>query len=288
MARLAWAKERRIVAGGADRDADGRTLLVANTHCTSFPPTSASPRPSCCAPRGLQTRPPSRTSRRPRRRFQRHGRRARARSSTRPGRSGGSPRPARASTTSSSAVPPSTPLRAGRTSSDARGDVLLSDHAPVEVEIDVNWAEERARFPVCERYAYLNAGTFGPLARATLDAMATSARVGGRARPRRTAYFDEMLARRERVRALLAAQIGVAARARRADRLDHAGRARSSSLGLGLGPGDEVVTTDAEHFGLTGPLARRRRRAADRPVAGARADDIFDADPQRRSRRARG
>ena len=27
--------------------------------------------------------------------------------------------------------------------------------------------------------------------------------------------------------------------------------------GLGLGAGDEVVTTDAEHFGLTGPAARQ-------------------------------
>ena len=35
--------------------------------------------------------------------------------------------------------------------------------------------EARALFPVLERVAYLNAGTFGPLARATADAMAASA-----------------------------------------------------------------------------------------------------------------
>ena len=40
----------------------------------------------------------------------------------------------------------------------------------------MSWAEERARFPVLERFAYLNAGTFGPLSRATLDAMADAAR----------------------------------------------------------------------------------------------------------------
>jgi hypothetical protein len=34
----------------------------------------------------------------------------------------------------------------------------------------VSWPEVRARFPVLERLAYLNAGTFGPLSRATLDA----------------------------------------------------------------------------------------------------------------------
>ena len=34
----------------------------------------------------------------------------------------------------------------------------------------MSWPQARARFPVLERFAYLNAGTFGPLARATLDA----------------------------------------------------------------------------------------------------------------------
>ena len=34
----------------------------------------------------------------------------------------------------------------------------------------VDWSEVRARFPVFDRYAYLNAGTFGPLARATSEA----------------------------------------------------------------------------------------------------------------------
>ena len=36
----------------------------------------------------------------------------------------------------------------------------------------MTWPEARALFPVLDRYAYLNAGTFGPLSRATLDAMA--------------------------------------------------------------------------------------------------------------------
>jgi len=35
--RLAWAKERRIVQSVRLRAADGRTFLVANTHCTSHP-----------------------------------------------------------------------------------------------------------------------------------------------------------------------------------------------------------------------------------------------------------
>jgi endonuclease/exonuclease/phosphatase family metal-dependent hydrolase len=36
-ARLAWAKERRIVQAVRVADGDGRTFLIANTHCTSSP-----------------------------------------------------------------------------------------------------------------------------------------------------------------------------------------------------------------------------------------------------------
>jgi endonuclease/exonuclease/phosphatase family metal-dependent hydrolase len=37
-ARLAWARERRVVQALRLADAGGRTFLVANTHCTSFAP----------------------------------------------------------------------------------------------------------------------------------------------------------------------------------------------------------------------------------------------------------
>ena len=37
LARLAWRKERRIVQAARLQAQDGRTFLVANTHCTSFP-----------------------------------------------------------------------------------------------------------------------------------------------------------------------------------------------------------------------------------------------------------
>jgi len=36
----------------------------------------------------------------------------------------------------------------------------------------VTFEEARAAFPVLERYAYLNAGSVGPLSRATYEAMA--------------------------------------------------------------------------------------------------------------------
>jgi endonuclease/exonuclease/phosphatase family metal-dependent hydrolase len=43
IARLAWAKERRVVQAVRLRHEDGRTYLVANTHCTSYPPDERLP-----------------------------------------------------------------------------------------------------------------------------------------------------------------------------------------------------------------------------------------------------
>jgi L-cysteine/cystine lyase len=141
--------------------------------------------------------------------------------------------------------------------------------------VSVDWPNARVRFPVLERYAYLNAGTFGPLARATTEA-AEHLRAwelehgrGGRA------YFDEMLATRARVRELLAAQIQVPA--------SNVALTESTTqgvhvvvLGLGLEPGEAVVTTDAEHFGLTGPLLAAGAELQIAKVRGAYAEDVFD------------
>ena len=111
----------------------------------------------------------------------------------------------------------------------------------------------RAAYPVLERYAYLNAGSTGPLARATVEAIEGGRRrdlAEGRGGPR---YFEEMLAARERVRAALAAEIGVSAGNVALTSSTTAG-CNIVLAGLGLGPEDEVVTTDAEHFGLLGAL----------------------------------
>jgi L-cysteine/cystine lyase len=140
----------------------------------------------------------------------------------------------------------------------------------------MSWDDARKRFPVLERSAYLNAGTFGPLARATVDAVAELAAWEtdhGRAG---RAYFEAMLDRRERVRALLAAQVGVAP--------DNVALTESTTqgvhvvvTGLGLGPGDEVVTTDHEHFGLMGPLAAAGVRLRVARLRDLPAADGFDA-----------
>ena len=139
----------------------------------------------------------------------------------------------------------------------------------------MNWAKERARFPVLERLAYLNAGTFGPLARTTLAAMAElRAWEGEHGRAGKT-YFEAMIERRERVRVLFATQVRASA--------DNLALTDSTTqgvhvvvTGLGLADGDEVVTTDAEHFGLTGPLLGSGARLRIARVRGARPADVFE------------
>jgi L-cysteine/cystine lyase len=117
----------------------------------------------------------------------------------------------------------------------------------------MTFEEARAQFPVLERYAFLNAGTNGPLARSTVDAFVEQARrdlgEGRSSKP----YFERMLELREEVRRGFADVLGV-------DPLhialvESTGRGCATVLaGLGLTGEDEVITTDQEHFGLTGPL----------------------------------
>ena len=113
--------------------------------------------------------------------------------------------------------------------------------------------EARAQFPVLERYAYLNAGTNGPLPRAAADAVrARLERDLDEGRSGR-AYIDGILELRERVRGGVAAVLGTTPDL--VALTDSTTRGCQIVLaGLGLGPDDEIVTTDQEHFGLTGAL----------------------------------
>ena len=136
----------------------------------------------------------------------------------------------------------------------------------------------RAELGVLDRLAYLNTGTFGPLPRRTLDAMAAADRLDYE-RGRTGAWYPaEILELRERLRAALAAVVVASRRRRVALTRSTTEGCAIVCAGLGLGPGDEVVTTDVEHFGLLGPLAAtgrdRPRREAPRPPArgGARRD----------------
>jgi L-cysteine/cystine lyase len=148
----------------------------------------------------------------------------------------------------------------------------------------VNFDEARAQFPVLERLAYLNAGSMGPIARRTTEAMAarlqadlTSGRGG---KP----YIDEIVALRGQARAALAGVIHV----------DPATVALTASTtegcnivlaGFELGPEDEVVTTDSEHFGLLGPLQAspaqvRVARIRDKPPEEALTAILAEVTPR--------
>jgi L-cysteine/cystine lyase len=113
--------------------------------------------------------------------------------------------------------------------------------------------EARAQFPVLERLAYLNAGTNGPLARATVDALVEQARrdlENGRSSKQ---YFERMLELRDVARQRFAELLGTDVE--RIALVESTTRGCATVLaGLGLTGEDEVITTDQEHFGLTGPL----------------------------------
>ena len=114
--------------------------------------------------------------------------------------------------------------------------------------------EARSQFPVLERYAYLNAGTNGPLARPTVEAMAAQDRADLENGRGGAEYFARTLELREQVRTKLAATVGVPE-----EKLSLSTSTTNGCnivlAGLGLGPEDEIVTTDGEHFGLLGALA---------------------------------
>jgi L-cysteine/cystine lyase len=117
----------------------------------------------------------------------------------------------------------------------------------------VTFEEARAQFPVLERFAYLNTGSSGPLpraavemARARLERDLTEGRSG-------TAYIEELVELRERIRSGIAGVLGTTAE--RVALTDSTTRGcHMVAAGLGLGADDEVVTSDEEHFGLTGTL----------------------------------
>jgi L-cysteine/cystine lyase len=129
-------------------------------------------------------------------------------------------------------------------------------------------AEARAFFPVLEQLAYLNAGTFGPVAQPTADAM--RAQLDAELKQGRFGqeYFERMLGLRTEARAALGSLVGASP--------EHVSLTGSTTDGcnivlggLGLGPEDEIVTTREEHFGLLGPVH----------ASGARVV-VVDADPE--------
>jgi L-cysteine/cystine lyase len=117
-------------------------------------------------------------------------------------------------------------------------------------------AKLRAQFPVCERVAYLNAGTCGPLPAPAVgvasQVLEESARSG-----RGTMYLGQMHALATQRRAAYAALLNAEAEDVALTTSTSEGIVRVLA-GLDLRPGDEVLTSDEEHPGLLGPLAAAR------------------------------
>ena len=136
--------------------------------------------------------------------------------------------------------------------------------------------EARAAFPVLRRLAYLNAGSEGPLARPTLDAMAAAQAEDADLGRGSTAYVKRLLALRERVRAQVGRLLGVGA-----ERVALTGSTSDSVrivvAGLRIGPGDEVVTTATEHFSLVGLLHASGASVRAVPVLGWSTEDALEA-----------
>ena len=117
----------------------------------------------------------------------------------------------------------------------------------------MTFEEARSLFPVLESVAYLNAGTFGPLARPVAEALEAGVeRDLEHGRTGRTS-FEETLALRQELRSsfarLVEAEPGCVALT--TSTTEGCGIVLR---GLGLAPDDEIVTTTDEHFGLLGPL----------------------------------
>ena len=132
----------------------------------------------------------------------------------------------------------------------------------------MTFEEARGQFPVFERYAYLNAGTFGPLATSVVEAMQREqqrASTEGRMNP---TVLEQLLELRAAVRGSFARVLGVDP--------DLVALTTSTTdacnvvlSGLSLSEDDEVVTTDVEHFGLIGALV-----VSDAEVRVARVRDL--------------
>lgn len=150
----------------------------------------------------------------------------------------------------------------------------------------MNLADIRAELPVLERLSYLNTGTFGPLPRRTAEVMVAEQLNELEHGRSGAAYWEHVRGLRQRVREAIAGLIGAAP--------ENVALTRSTTdgcnvvvSGLGLGPADEVVTTDCEHFGLLGALAVsgarvRVARIREGPAGEAAAAILAELSPRTR------
>ncbi|MDQ3992700.1 MAG: aminotransferase class V-fold PLP-dependent enzyme, partial [Actinomycetota bacterium] len=116
----------------------------------------------------------------------------------------------------------------------------------------------------------------GPLPRAAAERIAEGEQRELNEGRGSVAYFKYALTLRDEVRAALAAEIGVPA-----ENVALTGSTTDACNivlgGLDLDASDEIVTTDVEHFGLTGPLAASGARVRVAEVRDRQADEAYAA-----------
>jgi L-cysteine/cystine lyase len=135
--------------------------------------------------------------------------------------------------------------------------------------------EARASFPVLRRFAYLNAGTCGPLSGRTVEAISEWHQVDLAEGRSGMARRDASVGMRSGLTTQLGALMNVA--------IDNLMLTSSTTegcniviTGLRLEPDDEVVTTDAEHPGLLAPLIASGAAIRYASVLGRPAADALD------------
>jgi L-cysteine/cystine lyase len=143
-------------------------------------------------------------------------------------------------------------------------------------EACVTPAEARKRFPVLDRVAYMNAGSVGPLATRTFEVMREVEESGLTRGRGAMSGFQASMDRGVRLRNAIARFIHVSA--------ENVVLTTSTTegcnivvTGLGLSPDDEVVTTDAEHPGLSAPLQASGARIRKARVIGRPASEALQA-----------
>ena len=136
-------------------------------------------------------------------------------------------------------------------------------------------ASLRSAFPVFDEVAYLNSGTCGPVAAASVEAAREELHIAA-IEGRGSTYYERLIDLHGRLRSIYAGRLGAT------DPHDVALTSSTSEgvvrvlAGLDLGPEDEVVTSVDEHPGLTGPLANLRARFGVR-VRAVAFDAVADA-----------
>jgi len=132
----------------------------------------------------------------------------------------------------------------------------------------------RAEFPVCERAAFLNAGSDGPVPQRSIEAVREEVELQA-VEGRHAAYFARGAELRRRQREAYARLLGCLPEELALTTCTSEGIA---TVVAGFGRGDRIVTSDEEHPGVHGPLAQARARGAEIVVAPfERLPDAVDA-----------